>query len=41
MLFRILGDGAAARFESRPMNYRFQPSLDLPAEAYRALSGSR
>lgn len=41
VLFRILGDGAAARVEYRAMNCRFDPSLDVPAEAYRAISGLR
>jgi hypothetical protein len=41
VLFRVMGDGAATRVEYRPMNCRFDPSLDVPAEAYRALSGLR
>jgi glutamine synthetase len=40
-LFRIMGDGAATRVECRPMNCRFDPRLDVPADAYRALSGLR
>jgi hypothetical protein len=41
VMFRVMGDGTATRVEYRPMNCRFDPSLDVPAEAYRALSGSR
>jgi hypothetical protein len=41
VLFRVLGDGAAARVEYRPTNCSFNPGLDAPAEAHRALSGSR
>jgi hypothetical protein len=41
VLFRFLGHGAATRVEFRPVNCRFDPSLDVPAEAYRALSDSR
>jgi hypothetical protein len=41
VLFRVLGDGAATRVEYRPMTCRFDPTLDVPAEAYRALSGLR
>jgi hypothetical protein len=40
VLFRVLGDGAAARVEYHLTNCRFDPRLDLLAEAYRALSGS-
>jgi hypothetical protein len=41
VLFRVMGDGAATRVEYRAMNCRFDPNLDVPAEAYRALSGVR
>jgi hypothetical protein len=39
VLFRVIGDGAATLVEHRPMNCRFDPTLDVPAEAYRALRG--
>jgi glutamine synthetase len=41
VLFRVMGDGAATRVEYRSMNCRFDPNLDVPAEAYRAISGVR
>ncbi len=41
VLFRVLGDGAATRVEYRAMSCRFDPTLDVPVEAYRAISGVR
>jgi hypothetical protein len=37
VLFRALGDGDAARIEYRQMACRYDPTLDVPGEAYRAL----
>lgn len=37
VLFRTLGDAEATRVEYRPMTCRFDPSLEVPGEVYRAL----
>jgi hypothetical protein len=41
VLFRAWATAPPPASSTAPMNCRFDPSLDVPAEAYRALSGSR
>jgi hypothetical protein len=41
VLFRTVGDGEATRVEYRQMACRYDPTLEVPGEIYRALGGVR